>query len=347
MITDQTFLSFLNCRRKAFLQTAYSPAEQPDSVRVGLDLDVIYRRRALEVFLGTYEPSEIVVDPSSWAAIRGAPGIIVNVTVGDNDLQAQLHAAEQIVGPTRRCSANYAPLLFVRTNHITRFDKLLLAFQALALASAQGMVPSMAKLIHGDEQKVMKLKVEPLLDEVRRLLCEIRAAQAAPAAPRVTLNSHCKVCEFRDACRSEAEKADDLSLLRGLSGKEIEKHRQRGIITVHQLSLTYRPGRRGKRRMAKARKHDHALQARALREKKVYIFDSPAVPQGGVAVYLDIEGLPDRGFDYLIGLLAVKEGVCTEYSLWADDSGQERAIWAECIRVLEGLGDYTLYHYGR
>jgi predicted RecB family nuclease len=59
------------------------------------------------------------------------------------------------------------------------------------------------------------------------------------------------------------------------------------------------------------------------------------------------EGLPDRSFDYLIGLLSVKDGVVTEYSFWADDPSQDRAIWAKCVRVLEGLGDYTLYHYGR
>jgi hypothetical protein len=66
-----------------------------------------------------------------------------------------------------------------------------------------------------------------------------------------------------------------------------------------------------------------------------------------VAVYLDIEGLPDRGFDYLIGTLVVKEGVRTEYSFRADDPGQERAVWADCLRVIEGLGDCTIYHYGR
>jgi predicted RecB family nuclease len=347
MITDRTFLNFLNCRRKAFLQAAGSRGQQPEIERVQLEFDVLYRRRALEAFVGHYRLSDVVVDPTSWASIHGTPGVIVNVAVGDHDVQAQLHAAERIESQVGRGAAIYAPVLFVRANHLTRSDKLLLAFQALALASVQGAIPPGAKLIHGDERRVMKVKVEPLLDEVRRLLSDIRAAQTAPAAPRVTLNSHCGACEFRAACRRAAEASDDLSLLRGLSEKEVEQHRRRGITTVNQFSHTYRPGRRGKRRAGKARKHDHALQALALREQKVYVLDSLEVPQGGAAVYLDIEGLPDRGFDYLIGLLAVKDGVATEHSFWADDPGQERAIWAECVRVLEGLGDYTLYHYGR
>ena len=52
--------------------------------------------------------------------------------------------------------------------------------------------------------------------------------QSAPDAPRVTLNRHCSACEFRVACRQAAESSDDLSLLQGLSEKEVEKHRQRG-----------------------------------------------------------------------------------------------------------------------
>jgi predicted RecB family nuclease len=347
MITDRTFLSFLNCRRKAFLQTAGSPGEQPDIERVQLDLDALYRRRALEAFLGACQPSDVVRDPTSWAAVNGAPRVIVNVTVGDHDLQAQLHAAEQIEGQGGRGAANYAPVLFVRTNQLARSDKLLLAFQALALASVQGAIPPVAKLVHGDGQKVLKLKVEPLLGEVRQLVVQLRAAQAEPSAPRVTLNGHCSACEFRAACRRAAEAADDLSLLRGMPAKEVEKHRSQGVTTVTQFSHTYRPGRRGKRLSGKARRHDHALQALAIREKKVYVLDNPTIPHSGAALYLDVEGLPDRDFYYLIGLVAVRDGTCTSYSFWADDRGQEKANWDACARLIEGFGDCTLYHYGR
>jgi predicted RecB family nuclease len=235
----------------------------------------------------------------------------------------------------------------VRDEKVSRSDKLLLAFNALALSAVQRRPARVGKIVHGAGHKVLRVKVVALLDEVRRLLAEVEAAQVERSPPRVTLNGHCNVCEFRDACRKEAEEADDLSLLRGMPEKEVEKHRKRGITTVTQLSHTYRPGRRGKRRAGKAPKHDHALQALAVREKTVYVIDSPVVPQGGVAVYLDIEGVPDRDFEYLIGLLTVEGGVCAEYSFWADDPSQEKAAWADCLRVLEGLGDYTLYHYGR
>jgi predicted RecB family nuclease len=347
MITDRTFFSFLNCGRKAFLQAAGNLGEQPDIDRVQLDLDALYRRRAVGVLLGAYQPADVVVDPASWAAIRGVPRVIVNVTVGGDDLQAQLHAAEQIESKCGRRAAIYTPVLFVSTNHLSPSDKLLLAFQALTLASVQGAIPPVAKIIHGDCQKILKLKVEPLLGEVRQLLSAIQAAQASSVAPRVTLNGHCSACEFRVTCRQAAEAADDLSLLRGLPLKEVEKQRARGITTVTQFSYSYRPGRRGKRRSGKARRHDHALQALAIREKKVYVLDSPTVRHTGAALYLDVEGVPDRDFYYLIGLVAVVDGTSTSYSFWADDRDQQRANWQACARLIEGFGDYTLYHYGR
>jgi hypothetical protein len=75
MITGRTFLNFLNCQRKAFLQTAGNSGDQPDIERVQLDLEALYRRRALEALLSTFEPFDVVVDPTSWTAIKGSPSL--------------------------------------------------------------------------------------------------------------------------------------------------------------------------------------------------------------------------------------------------------------------------------
>jgi predicted RecB family nuclease len=348
VVTDDIFISYLNCKRKAHLKAVGLSGERYDFEAVQLNLDRAYRQQALAALLGSNGEAAAVSDPPSLqAAFRGQPRFIVNATAEADGVCTQIHALERTGEAFHRKVPPYAPVLFVRNEKVARQDKLLLAFHALALSAVQSGLPPVGKIVHGAGHKVLRVKLEPLLGEVQHLLVEIRAVQAQSRPPRVTLNGHCNVCEFRNACRREAEEADDLSLLRGLSEKQVEKYRRRGITTVSQFSHTYQPGRRGKRSAGKARKHDHALQALAIREKKVYVLDSPAVPHGGVAVYLDIEGLPDRGFDYLIGLLAVKDGVCTEHSFWADDPGQERAIWAECLRVIEGLGDCTVYHYGR
>src|SRR5262249_16277783 len=155
----------------------------------------------------------------------------------------------------------------------TQRDKLLLAFQAHVLTSMLGAPPTEARIVHGEEYKSLRVTIEPLIARVRGMIEQIEDGLGRDGPPTLTFNTHCKQCEFRSTCRGIAETTDDLSLLRGLSGKEIQKLRDRGIATVLQLSHTYRPRRRSKRSVGGARKHDPSLQALALREKKVFVLD--------------------------------------------------------------------------
>ena len=234
----------------------------------------------------------------------------------------------------------------MRQEKIARSDKLFLAFSALALALVQGTSPTVGKIVHGCDQKLVRVSLDSPLKEIHSLLPHIKKILEANDAPTLTLNKHCSECVFRSACRTVAEQTDNISLMGGMSEKEIEKHRSRGISTVTQYSCTFHPGRRGKRKTGKARKHDHALQALAFREKKVYVLDSPTIPRTGAALYLDVEGIPDRDFYYLIGLLAVQNEKSTFLSFWADGEDQQKAIWDACANAIKKFDNYTLYHFG-
>jgi len=112
--------------------------------------------------------------------------------------------------------------------------------------------------------------------------------------------------------------------LRGLSPKDITGLNRRGICTVTQFSHTFRPGRL-KRLREMGGRHEHALQALAVRENKVYIARRPRLPDGKVRAYFDVEGLPDRGFDYLIACMS-RRNVHVRSSFWADREMDERGI---------------------
>ena len=113
---------------------------------------------------------------------------------------------------------------------------------------------------------------------------------------------HCHVCEFRQRCRKQAEEADDISLLSGLGEKELKRYNRKGIFTLTQLAHTFRPRRKGKRAAQKEHNRQHALQALAIRDKRIYVFGTPEMPRGKVRLYLDIERVLDEGSVYLIGL---------------------------------------------
>jgi hypothetical protein len=87
-----------------------------------------------------------------------------------------------------------------------------------------------------------------------------------------------------------------------MTAKERKKLHDKGIFTVTQLSYTFRPRRRPKRLRDKREKYSHSLRALAIRQKKIHLVGSPEVRIEGTPVYLDVEGLPDRDFYYLIGV---------------------------------------------
>jgi len=131
-----------------------------------------------------------------------------------------------------------------------------------------------------------------------------------------------------------------------MTEKDRKKFNNKGIFTVTQLSYTFRPRRRPKRFPAKREKYHHSLRALAIRERKIHIVGSPELTIEGTPVFLDVEGLPDRDFYYLIGVrIRTSEGII-HHSLWADGADEEEKIWSDFLSVLSGIENPILIHYG-
>jgi len=156
--------------------------------------------------------------------------------------------------------AQFVPIRFVFRNKLTKDDRLLLAFDALALSQVLGRAVSLGKIIHGDDYVTLKVKTSALTGEVRKRLDKVAALLSSPTPPDLVLNRHCAECEFQARCRKIAVEKDDLSLLATMSAKERQKLRSKGIFTVTQLSYTFRPRRRPKRLRDKREKYHHSLQ---------------------------------------------------------------------------------------
>jgi predicted RecB family nuclease len=131
-----------------------------------------------------------------------------------------------------------------------------------------------------------------------------------------------------------------------MSEKERKKFNSKGIFTVTQLSYTFRPRRRPKRMRDKREKYHHSLKALAIREKKIHIVGSPELKIEGTPVYLDVEGLSDRDFYYLIGVGIGNGESALQHSLWADTVEDEGKIWREFLGSLETVEKPVLIHYG-
>jgi predicted RecB family nuclease len=190
------------------------------------------------------------------------------------------------------------------------------------------------------------VKLSPLVRAVRKRVTDTAALLARETPPDLVPNRHCGQCEFQSRCRKQATEKDELSLLSGLSERESKKLRGRGIFTITQLSYTFRPRRRGREFRGRQEKFHHSLRAIALREKRIHAVDLLAPQLDGTPVYMDVEGLPNRDFYYLIGVRVGTGDDAVQHSFWANDENGEKRIWNDFLNVLSATANPRLIHFG-
>jgi predicted RecB family nuclease len=346
-MTSHLFETFLKCSTKCYLRSigeAGSGNAYAEWLQAQNDA---YRGEATKRLTAELPAAEVMVAPPATEDLRSAKWrLALDLPVQAGDAETRLQAVERVPPEGRGKPSQFIPIRFVFFNKLTKDDRLLLAYDALILSEALGREVSVAKIIHGDDYATLSVKIPGLMGEVRKIRGQIAALLATSSTPDLILIRHCTECEFRDRCRQKALEKDDLSLLGGMTEKERKKYHSKGIFTVTQLSYTFRPRRRPKRLRDKREKYHHSLKALAIREKKIHVVGSPELKIEGTPVYLDVEGLPDRDFYYLIGLRIGNGESALQHSLWADTVEDEGKIWREFLAILETVEKPVLIHYG-
>lgn len=210
----------------------------------------------------------------------------------------------------------------------------------------QGNQPASGFIVRGRSLKAGKVEFNVRSRSTRRLLGEIRGLTSANSPPRLTLNDHCQVCEFRPACERQAIEDDKVSLLRGIGRKAVKDYGRRGVFTITQLAHMFRPRRKSTSPHRVVARLNHALSALAIKEKMVYIFAEPPNLPSGVGAYLDVECNPEEGYVYLIGMVVTGLDRERRFSFWADSKDQAGAIFELFLDELEPFGEFSLYCYG-
>jgi len=304
-----------------------------------------YRKEALKRLLASGHKADSIVAPSQLVNIRNAKWRLASdFVVRKDNIEASVHAIERLFSDKK--PVQLIPIRFTFSNKLTKGDKLLLAFDSLVLSEAFKHEISHGKIIHGDRYSQSKVKVSLLTRKVRKCISKIAALIGNNALPEIVLQWHCPECDFQAMCRKKAIEKDDLSLLAGMNEKERKKYNSKGIFTVTQLSYTFRPRRRPKRLRDKREKYHHSLKALAIRAKKIHIIGSPELKIDGTPIYLDVEGIPDRDFYYLIGMLIRNRNSLVQHSLWADSPKDEVTIWNNFLAILSSIEKPIIVHYG-
>jgi predicted RecB family nuclease len=349
-ITPDLFQAYLKCSTKSWLRAV---GEQPSGnayAEWGKTQNESYRVTGIERLVAGLPNGEVSASPPAdklkSAQWRLATNLAAQAQVNSTAIESELHAVERVPSEGRGKAAPFIPIRFIFFNKLTKDDKLLLAFDAVVLSEALGRDVNLGKIIHGYNHTVLKVKASSLVGKVQKHVEKLATLLTAQAPPELTLNRHCGECEFQSRCWKLALEKDDLSLLARMSAKERKEYRSKGVFTVTQLSYTFRPRRRPQKLRNKREKYHHSLKALAIREKKIHIIGTPELKIEGTPVYLDVEGLPDRDFYYLIGLRIGNAAATVQHSLWADTVADEGKIWREFLAILETIEKPVLIHYG-
>lgn len=346
-ITVSLFEAGLKCLTKCFL---LSLGEQgtgnayADWVRIKTDS---YRREGIKGLMARAAHDECISGLPGTINLKSAEWrMAVDLVARAQNLESNIHAIERIPSKGRGKSTQFIPIRFIFFDRLTRDDKLLLAFDALVLSEMLDREVSLCRIIHGDNHASLKVKTTALASEVRQKVGQISNSLNSQSPPNLVLNRHCPLCDFQAMCRQKAIEKDDLSLLAGMTEKERKKYNSKGIFTITQLSYTFRPRRRLKRLRDKREKYHHSMKALAIREKKIHIIGNPEIVIDGTPIYLDVEGIPDRDFYYLIGMRIGNNDSVVQHSLWADNQRDEVTIWQNFLAILSSIEKPILVHYG-
>ncbi len=341
-ITSEIVVAYSQCPRKAFLLLCTEENGTPhEYVQILQQKQQDSQRKHIENLKRSH-PDVHSFTPDNF--LRGS-NFLVNVTLEAERFVADCGILTRVEKSSALGDFSYEPTIFVGAHLITKEHKLELSFVGYVLNMLQGVYPLIGRIIGLDgasHKVVLENLAAPLYQSAQVLKQWI---SLTPSEPDVILIKHCSYCEFKEACYQQAQRLDHLSLLKGISEKEIEKLNKKGIFTVTQYSYTYRP-RRNRGKVKRAEKYHHSLQALAIRNKQIYVVHKPIIHLSDTLIFLDVEGVPDRNFYYLIGLMIIDGPSVLRFSFWANDENDEEIIWARFLETIKDYEDFSLLHYG-
>jgi predicted RecB family nuclease len=295
-ITREILESRLYCQYKAHLKLAGQQGNKSEYERLCVTSREAVRDRAIEKMRARLPEGEVARNiPLTVAHLRIGPSVILDAVLEDGPLSLSFDGLQKVPGSSKLGDFHHVPILFHEGRQVGKEQRLLLELYGLLLSQVQGRMPAYGIVWHGRECKSTRIRLNPDLRKTEQLLRDLKELVNVESPPKLILNDHCHVCEYRQRCHQQAMQEDNISLLRGIGETEVKAYARKGIFTVTQLAHTFRPRRKGKRVEQRTQRHDHALQALAVRDKKIHVFGTPELADSPIRIYLDVEGDPEDG----------------------------------------------------
>ena len=344
--TAQALRDYLNCNYKLFLRQQGEIGVPNEYAMFVAASRTRFAAQASSVICGKGETGIVRYGAACTEDLRLGHPLLLGVTLNHDNYAVEVDALKRVAGNSALGEFHYSPVLFHSGESIRNSERLLLALQSLVLGTIQNHLPSTGTIISGDCFRFSTVNIESHYVRAQEILDDVVNISNGKSQPPLILNDHCQQCQYKSLCWEKALAEGNLSLLDRIGEKDITKYNSKGIFSLHQLSYTFRYRRRSRRAKKVAQPHSHALQALALRENRIYVFEKPSVPTAPSCAYVDMEGDERGHFVYLIGVLIIKNGISTCHSLWADNADEEESIFCQFLDILMSVSPLHLFHYG-
>jgi predicted RecB family nuclease len=339
--------SYLHCRCKGYLKLTRQQGAKSDyetlltELRVGIKLNVINK------ILAQYPEHEVAQNISLTAFhLERGPLYVFNAILENDLLSVCFDGLKRMSGASKFGDFHYIPMVFHAGGRVRKQQKLLLELYSLFLSKIQGRPSDSGIIWYGRECKATKVRLNPDLSKIELLLQDLMEIGRSKSPPRPILGDHCQVCEFHQRCHTQAVQEDNIGLLKGMGVKEMKRLNRKGIFTVTQLSCTFLPRKKRKRANRHGTTRYYALQAMAIRDRKIYVFGTPHLPVAPTRIYVDLEGDPERALVYLLGVIIDDGGIEKQYHFWADNECEERLIFQRFMRLIAPYHQFNINYYG-
>ena len=169
--------------------------------------------------------------------------------------------------------------------------------------------------------------------------------------PDLFIDSSCQMCQWYNICSPEANEKKHLSLVSGISRKIKASLENISIKDYHQLAECSPEDLSGIEELSGDKSQNIILQAKSLKEKKIYIKSLPKLSRQDKEIFIDFESdmiFDEKGtelirVDYLIGLLSVNSNKENYTNLLLED---EEQLFNDFSKFLNEHIDCNFYHYG-
>jgi predicted RecB family nuclease len=348
MIDNHAIESYLNCKHKAYLilmghNGKINEYEKIQTLNREEQKQTFYRK-----IQERYGKENVIYDYHLDTITRNKfPKLLITFNLKIDSFKILIDGIHINSLKRERNKKTYTPLLYSENETFSKKDKLILTIQCILLSKLFGFPSEYGRIYYGSELRTIKFKMSNLIAKCQRILNDIEKLAKNEFEPTIFQNDHCKVCEFEDECHKKLIERDDLSLLSCIGEKEVVDYEKRGIFTIKQLSYTFKP-RKNNMKIKSARHPYYAsLQALAIRDKKVYVYDKICLPNVKIKVFVDFEGNSDGSFIYLIGILVVNNQNETNHRYWADDITKEKEIFSNFEMLLNTLDNPHIFCFGK